>query len=544
MRRLLSSVTAAVLAAGLLTTTTTPAQARPTDEQRRLDRIPTPQLAWEPCGDGAPAGFECASVSVPTDYDRPRGATTTVALTRLPATDPAARKGSLFLNFGGPGGPGVSSLQQVSDDVVAPEVRERYDLVGFDPRAVGLSDPALCHRTEAEERAATAGLPSFPTTRVQERAFIRDWTAVARACRTNAGDVIRHASTANVARDLELLRRAVGDDALHYLGYSYGTYLGATYARLFPDRVGSMVLDGTTDVEAYSGSDGDPRSVGARGGQGPAAGQVFAEFIDRCRDAGERCSLNALGDPQQVTDTLLERLRQHPVTVEVDGKPVEVTYDVAIEQMFLLLYSPATFDDLADFLVLLARGGGEPSASVQRTLAAPQESYASFGSALAAVCVDSRSVLPPAAYPAMVAREERSAPLFGRYRAWVGVQCPLLGLSDRDAYRGPWEQTTKATVMVIGTRFDPATPYANTRPFADRWPDARMVTVDGVGHTTLGVSTCSDDLVARYLVDDAPPADGTTCDQDRAPFTPEAATTKRAPVLPGPLPLPAPAAVG
>jgi pimeloyl-ACP methyl ester carboxylesterase len=543
MRRLLSSVTAAVLAAGLLTTTTTPAQARSADEQRRLDRIATPQLDWGACGAGVPAGFQCATVEVPTDYDRPRGATTTVALTRLPASDPDAREGSLFLNFGGPGGPGVSTLHQVADVLVAPQVRERYDLVGFDPRGVGRSDPALCYGSAEEEAAALDGLPAYPVGRAEERAFVRQTAAISRACRDNAGDVIRHASTANVARDLELLRRAVGDDALRYQGYSYGTYLGATYARLFPDRVGRMVLDGTLDVEAYSGADRDPRSVGARLGQGPAAEEVFDQFLDRCREAGERCSLNALGDPEEVTAELLDRLRTDPVTIEVDGTPVEYTRSLAISSIFLQLYSVDAFAGLSDFLVLLAQGGGEPSAALERRLAPAQDEYTSLGSSLAQLCVDSRSVLPPAAYPALADREERAAPRFGRFRSWVGIQCPQLGLRDDDAYVGPWTQTTDATVLVIGTRFDPATPYDTTRPFAKRFRDARVLTVEGYGHTTLAVSTCADATVARYLVDGRAPADGATCEQDRAPFTPRP-TTQRSVPAPGPLPAPLPVPVG
>lgn len=537
MRRLLSCVTAATLAAGLLATTTTPAQARSGSEQERLDRIATPSLDWGACSAGAPAGFECATVELPTDYDRPRGPTTTVALTRLPASDPESRKGSLFFNFGGPGGEGVSTLHQISDLVVTPEVRERYDLVGFDPRGVGLSDPALCYDDAADEAAAFEGLPAFPVTRAEERAFVRQSARIARACRDEAGDVIRHASTANVARDLELLRRAAGDDTLAYQGYSYGTYLGATYARLFPDRVGSMVLDGTVDVDAYSGANRDPRSVGARLAQGPAAEEAFDAFLEQCRLAGERCSLNALGDPSDVVGELLERLRTQPVTLDVQGTAVEYTYSLAISSIFLQLYSPSSFAGLSDFLVLLAQGGGEPSTTLQRQLAPAQERYTSLGSSLAQLCVDSRSILPPAAYPALADREDRLAPRFGRFRSWVGVQCPQIGLRDGDAFTGPWTQTTDASVLVIGTRLDPATPYANTRPFAENFADARVLTVEGYGHTTLGVSACADSVVARYLVDGDAPADGETCAQDRAPFAEQPANRGApAPALPAPLP--------
>lgn len=540
MRRLLSTFTAATVAAGLLAVTS-PAQARDTSEQRLLDRIATPALDWGPCDAGAPAGFECADVELPTDYDRPRGDTTTVALTRLPASDPEARKGSLFLNFGGPGGPGVSTLQATSDRVVAPQVREQYDLVGFDPRSVGLSDPALCYGSQAEEDEALADVVAFPATRAETKPFVEAMGHLSRACASRAGDRIRHASTANVARDLELLRRAVGDDELSFLGYSYGTYLGATYARLFPDRVGHLVADGTVDPVAYSGADRDPRSVGARLGQGQAAEEVFDRFLDECAQAGDRCSLNALGDPHEVAGDLLDRLRKDPVTLTVEGEEVEYTYATTIATIFTQLYTPDAWSTLADFLVLLRNGGGEPAPAMQRQLQQAQAAYTSVGSSLSTLCVDSRSVLPPAAYPALAARETRKAPRFGGFRAWVGLQCAQMGLTDRDAFRGPWTQTTDATVMVIGTRHDPATPYASTRPYADLFRNARVLTVEGYGHTTLGLSTCSDELVATYLLDDEAPTDGTTCEQDRAPFTTQS-STRRAPssVLPHPLPLPLP----
>lgn len=539
MRRL-SALTTALLVLGPLSSTTG-AQASETDDQSRIDRITTPTLSWGACGDGVPTAFECASVEVPTDYDEPNGPTTTIALTRLPASDPDLRQGSLFLNFGGPGGPGVPSLQATAELVVAPSVRERYDLVGFDPRGVGLSDPALCFESAAAEAETLSGLVAFPVDRSEAKPFIRANATLSAACAARAGDRIRHASTANVARDLELLRRAVGDEQLTYLGYSYGTYLGATYARLFPDRVGRFVLDGTVDPDAFSGADRDPRSVGARLGQGPAADAVFGQFLEQCEAAGEGCSLNALGTPADVVDTLLARLRDEPVTIDVEGEPVELTYATTIASVFTQLYSPDAWAGLADFLVLLDQGGGTPPPALLRRLDRAEDAYTSVGSSLATLCVDSRSVLPPAAYPALADREARSAPLFGAFRAWVGVQCAQMGLQDEDAYRGPWTQTTDATVVVIGTRHDPATPYSSTRPFADRFPDARTVTVEGYGHTTLGVSACSDALVAEYLVEGAAPADGATCDQDRAPFSAPTTLQETPPQVdvPGPLPVPA-----
>lgn len=541
MRRLLSALSTALLVLGLLSSATG-AQASGPAEQVRIDRIATPALAWGACGGGVDGAFECASVEVPTDYDEPDGPTTTVALTRLPASGLAPRQGSLFLNFGGPGGPGVSTLQAASELVVAPAVRERYDLVGFDPRGVGLSDPALCFESAAAEAEALSGLVAFPVDRSEATAFLRTNATLSAACADRAGEQIRHASTANVARDLELLRRAVGDERLTYLGYSYGTYLGATYARLFPDRVGRFVLDGTVDPDAFSGADRDPRSVGARLGQGPAADEVFGQFLQQCEAAGEACSLNALGTPADVVGALLVRLRDEPVTLDIEGEKVEYTYATTIASMFTQLYSPDAWAGLSDFLVLLEQGGGTPPPAVLRQLDRAEDTYTSIGSSLATLCVDSRSVLPPPAYPALADREARKAPLFGAFRAWVGVQCAQMGLLDEDAYRGPWTQTTDATVVVIGTRYDPATPFASTRPFADRFPDARTVTVEGYGHTTLGVSACSDALVAGYLLEGTAPADGTTCDQDRAPFSAPTVLRETPPEVDAPGPLPVPAA--
>ncbi len=534
MRRVLSVTAAAVLAGGLLSA---PAVAGPTSGADVTDRVPTPTIAWGACAEGVDPAFECADVELPTDYDRARGGTTTVALTRLPATDPEQRLGSVFFNFGGPGGPGVATLPLVSDQVVSPQVRARYDLVGFDPRGVGESDPALCYASAEEEAAAVAALVPFPVGEAETRTYLQQTRDYARSCRTQARDVIEHASTANVARDLDVLRRAVGDERLNYVGYSYGTYLGATYARLFPDRVGRFVLDGTIDPVAYAGTRSDDRSLGARTGQGPAAAETFDEFLRLCAEAGEGCSLNALGDPREVVEQLWADLKEEPVTLQVQGQSIEVTYAIAITESFFAMYDHRGWSAHADFLALLA-GAPVPQAR-QRALTLQQDAeetppYASVGGSLASLCVDTEPLRPASRHADVAAAEEARAGGFGAFRAWVGLQCTYLGLRDKDAFTGPWEQTTDATVMVVGTRFDPATPYANTAPYADRFPDGRLVTVEGYGHTIIGRSSCADDLVTAYLLDGQAPADGTTCAQDTAPFAPVPAARGIQPLSPAP----------
>ncbi|MGZ0147515.1 alpha/beta hydrolase [Kribbella sp. WER1] len=499
-----------------------------------------PKIAWTSCGtDPKLKPFQCASVEVPADYDHPHGPTTTIALTRLPATDPAHKIGTLFTNPGGPGGPGVEFIQQAGQQIYSPQVRARFDILGFDPRGVGGSDPATCYPTQADETKALANVPAFPVGAKEERQFIIDGAKLAVSCRTTSPDRLARYSTANVARDMDLLRQAVGDDKLSYVGYSYGTYLGATYARLFPNKVRALVLDGTLFPEWYSGSDGDRSPVGVRLRQGEGAYDTYEQFLAECKKAGANCSLNSLGDPKTVVEGTMERLKTHPVDVALpDGSTLKMTYAVAVAITFSNLYDPIGFPALADMWVQLTQ-----LSTTNRALAArkaPQaivewnrrkEDYSSIGSALQP-CVEAKQSGRPLAYPAFAAAADKRAPHFGAYRAWIGIQCEFLGIRDQDAFLGPWPNKVKQPVLVFGTRHDPATPYQATRPYADLYPDARMVTVEGWGHTTIGKSACADRLTTQYLTELKAPKDGTTCNQDRKPFDPVPTGTRAPSLLP------------
>ncbi|WP_454042385.1 alpha/beta hydrolase [Cellulosimicrobium sp. Marseille-Q8652] len=495
---------------------------------------PVPEVAWGPCeGEGLDA-FDCATVEVPTDYDRPQGRTTTIGLTRLPASDPEARVGSLFTNFGGPGGPGVETLHLLGGSLFDEEVLAAYDVIGFDPRAVGTSDPATCFRDAGREEAFLAGLPAFPVTAREEARFLGQVAVLGAGCSLFSGDRISSSSTANVARDMDLLRQAVGDDRLSYVGYSYGTVLGATYAALFPDRVRAMVLDGTMDVEAWSGV-GSKELVGARIGQAAGATETFGEFARLCAEAGPAtCALASLGDPAEVVEATYAALEARPVSVPMpDGSTTEIGYDDTVALVFSYLYEPVAWGDLDLTLAQLAvmSGAVEPPAAARqpRALGAlPSlgellrragwaEDYPSIGGALASLCVDTTTPGRPWQYPAKVDALDAQYPHFGRLRGWVGVQCEFVAAHDEDAFTGPWDQTTQTPVLVIGTRYDPATPYGFTQPYADRWPDARVLTVEGWGHTVVGKSACADQAVARYLVD-GEATDGASCAQDVVPF--------------------------
>ncbi len=492
-----------------------------------------PDVNWGDCGEGLEQ-FDCTSVEVPSDYDEPNGSTTEIAMTRMPATDPENKIGSLFLNFGGPGGPGVQNLQLMGDALFTDEVRAQFDIIGFDPRGVGQSDPATCFPDQETENEFLAGMDAFPITQREERRMIAQSAALGISCTAVSGDRISTSSTANVARDMDLLRQAVGDEELNYVGYSYGTFLGATYGQLFPDRIRTMVLDGTVDPEAYVG-EGDDRTMGRRMGQHVATDETYQQFLQLCEEAGrQQCALAGLGDPEQVVEDLFDQLKENPVDLELpDGSTMEYGYDDAVMTIFQAMYSPMQWGDLAATLAALVEpaeanrafstqsGGVDSIRDFLRAIGFFQD-YASVGGAIASTCVDAEHPGTLADYPAQADAAEEEAEHFGAARAWVGSQCETIRANDEDAFTGPWEQTTDASVLVIGTRYDPATPYAFTEPYADLWPNASMLTVEGYGHTTMMTpSACANTAIEDYLID-LEATDGATCTQDVAPFAPAA----------------------
>jgi pimeloyl-ACP methyl ester carboxylesterase len=224
-----------------------------------------PQVRWADCGDG----FQCATAQVPLDYDRPQGAQISLALIRLPAGDPARKLGSIFLNPGGPGASGVDFVRGDGRSLFTEQVRARFDLVGFDPRGIIRSTPLRCFATLEQAIAVLPPFP-FPVTRAEERIWVQANRRLAAACAQRGGPIIDHMATADAARDLDLLRRAVGDKRLSYVGYSWGSYLGTTYANLFPSKVRALTVDGVLDPIAWStGRDDQARRLPFSGAQRP-----------------------------------------------------------------------------------------------------------------------------------------------------------------------------------------------------------------------------------------------------------------------------------
>jgi pimeloyl-ACP methyl ester carboxylesterase len=448
-----------------------------------------PALRWTACH----GNFRCAPASVPLSYRQPTGQAITLSVIRLPASDPGRRLGSLFVNFGGPGTDGVGELTRFASRF-PDEVRARFDLVSFDPRGIGGSAPISC---PGADHAPPAGSPLR-----QPNAFFAASAAPGKSCAAGSGDLLAHLSTANVARDLELLRQAVGDPALNFYGYSYGTYLGGTYANLFPDKVRAMTLDGTLDLVANAtGKPGQEKQpVDVRADVAGAQQQELDQFFAVCAAAGPKCAF-AGGDLEAKFAGVFARASRGSGVASLMK-----TVDSA-------LYQSGRWKRLAQTLAALP---------VDRGAAAPVlDPYVPTHSPgfLAVQCVDSDNPSTPADYTALAVRESARQPYFGLGSVYSMAQCVGWPARDEDRYTGPWNRARKNPVLVLNNRFDPATPLHNAQATAAELGDGRVLVVDGYGHTSLDApSACASAAVTRYLSDLTAPAAGTTCPPDAVPF--------------------------
>lgn len=514
-RRIRIAAFALLLGAGLAGT---PAPARAADGpdpylDQLAEQADTPVLQWEDCADG----FQCARARVPLNYHEPHADQIDLAVIKLPASDPAARIGTLFVNFGGPGASGVDRLRERArwPFLFSDELRARFDIVSWDPRSVAGSAPTRCFSNTEEQLAFLGSIPDMPVDPAGEAEFFARNRELADRCAQLAGPILHHASTANTARDLDLLRRAVGDARLTYHGISYGTQVGATYANMFPGRVRALAFDGSMDFEGSANGhagQGDTLPLDARQDVATGIAQTFDAFLKQCAAAGDKCAF-AAGDPALKWKVITERARLAPI--RLDGQPY--TYS-AIVNAAAELSRPAAYPDLAVLLQALFDAGTRlpgvlPIAGGENYTGNRTEAFYTIQ------CSDSAVPTDLAAYSRAAITEDQRVPYFGRIGVFDTMACAFWQGHDADRYTGPWNRRTAAPILVLNSRFDPATPLAGARAGAAQLAEARVVVIEGAGHSSMYVpSACAERVKRDYLFSAQLPAADTTCPVDGSPF--------------------------
>jgi pimeloyl-ACP methyl ester carboxylesterase len=477
-----------------------------------LSRFYGQQISWSDCEgftSSQPAeqafaapGLQCARVQVPLDYDDPAGRTASIALLRRPASDPAARIGSLLINPGGPGASGMTAAASMTGAVEGTELGRRFDLVGFDPRGVGASEPAIDCRTTTEQDAERLDLDldTSPAGVAQTEAEERDY---AQLCAERVGEeVLANVGSADVARDMDVLRAVLGDDKLTYLGYSYGTRIGTEYAEQFPDNVRAMVLDGALDP--------DEPLVESLVNQGAGFQGSFDAFIDWCLPRQGCWTAGPVPATEAQFQDLIGPLAQQPLPV---GNRL-LSFSDAETATIQALYSDELWPILDQGLNGLQRGDG----SVMLALAdlyyqRDSTGYTNSEDAFTAIrCVDDPPIKDRAAFREADRRYREVAPFLDDGNPPSGARdaCAFWPVPTTDEPGMPQVEGLTPP-LVISTTGDPATPYQAGVALADAL-GGRLLTFEGNQHTVAlqGVG-CIDAAVTRYLVDGTLPPEGTRC---------------------------------
>jgi len=457
------------------------------------------RLVWESCEDG----MECSTALVPLDYADPAGTSVKVRMRRQPAKGDD-RIGALLINPGGPGGSGYDFVASARD-MVSAAVQKRYDLVGFDPRGVHASSPDITCYPAPKMDALLAVDADYSTLEGVEAAIDR-FADFSQACLENTGPLLGHVDTVSAARDMDVLRAALGDSTLHYLGYSYGTQLGATYAALFPQRVGRLVLDGAVDPTLTSDE--------ATYGQAVGFENALRAYVEDCQ-AGARCPLPGDVDRGMAQiRRLLDRARISPLPTGDAARPL--TQSLAFTGIAVTLYSKDSWRYLTSALTAALRDNDGSVLLQLSDIYYDREANGTYSSNSTEAfwsigCLDDRASADPDVMAAEAARIEKAAPTVGMAFTYAGVLCARWAVPEvggLDDYSAPGA----APIVVIGTTNDPATPYQQAVALADILDSGTLLTYEGEGHTAYGSSNaCIVDAVDGYLIDGTVPEDGLRC---------------------------------
>lgn len=455
----------------------------------------TQHLSWHDC-----TGGQCATMRVPLDYAGPGGRTIAVAVFRAPATGSSAQ-GSLIVNPGGPGASGVQFAQAIAKFLPS-SVRQRFNVVGFDPRGVGGSTPVQC-LSDAQLDAYTQG-PAAPLNTAQQTAMVTQAQQLAAGCKAKSGAQLTHVSTEDAARDMDVLRAVLGDAKLTYYGASYGTFMGALYAELFPNHVRALVLDSALDPSLSADQQDSQQAVSFE--------QLLQLFEQWCSSRAG-CPLgNSPAAAGQQLDALMARVAANPLP---GSGPRVVGSGPFATALASAMYSP-DFGFPRLETALAAAMGGDGS---QLLAMADEENGRNadghydnlLASNVAINCVDRPHPSSVAAIAAQATADAAQAPHFGAANAWSELPCAFW---PAPAQISPHRIAAKGTppLLIVAGREDPATPYQWGVALSHELSNAELLTSTAPGHGAfLSGLNCVDGAVSDYLTNLRLPADGTSC---------------------------------
>ncbi|WP_031109068.1 alpha/beta hydrolase [Streptomyces sp. NRRL S-146] len=474
-------------------------------------------LSWKACPapDAAQGGgtspsplpddgeWQCATMKAPLDWDNPKGDTIGLELIRVRTTGAAnARIGSLIFNFGGPGGSGVTSLPAFAEGYE--KLRTRYDLVSFDPRGVGRSDPVICENDQQLD--AYFQQDATPDDDAERTQLVENTKEFNNACEDNSEKVLPHVRTTDAARDLDLMRQVLGDDKLYYFGISYGTELGGVYAHLFPKRVGRALFDAVVD----------PTQDPEQGSLGQAKGFQLAldNFAEDCVSQAEECPI---GDSAQDVKDRIARLLDELDRAPIPGIfPRQLTQTAATSGIAQALYSKDFWEYLTEGLENAYDGDGRILLSLADSMNGRSENgeYSNITPANVAInCADDKPRYDTAYVERKLPEFRAASDLFGDYLAWSMLSCTdwaVPGAADHPDVSAPGS----APILVVGNTGDPATPYEGARAMVDALGKGVGVelTYRGQGHGAYdSKNKCVQGAVDGYLLDGKVPPAGTVC---------------------------------
>jgi pimeloyl-ACP methyl ester carboxylesterase len=505
-------MTALLVAAGCTGERPNRDEAPPAAEGGTVTWQPCPELVDELIGDVAPQSlidelteqvtYECTTVPVPQSWDDPEAPETfEISLVRTRSADQQDRIGSLLLNPGGPGGSGIETAVFLSFGPqfggLPDEVTSRFDLVGFDPRGVGRSSPVECY-TDAELDESFGAEPD-PVEQAEFDELVAETRQQVETCAAKYGGTLPLYSTRQAAHDLDALREAVGDDKLTYLGYSYGTLLGAVYAQLYPENIRALVLDGAVDPEQDSIASSQEQALGFE--------RALDNFAAWCEQAPDECPLQP--DARTVITNVLDDARSSPVPGD-DGR--DATAGWIFTAVISALYSQDLWQPLAAALDEL--DGGDPTGVFELADSYAQRradgTYSNLFDANTAVnCADDATEITVEQVRDLQDQWRDEYPMFGGPLATSVLTCALWPVAPDPYPTGPAEGAPP--ILVVGTLGDPATPYESTARLADMLGVGVVLTWEGEGHTAYPDTACISDAVDAYLIDLTVPDEGTTC---------------------------------